>query len=675
MRLFIAEKPSVAKVLAAELGVTSKEEGYIVCGLDKVTWCFGHMLEQAEPDTYTPDDAPTNPKTGKKLWRIDDLPIIPGKWILNPKPDAKKQLAVIKTLLKEASSIVNAGDSDREGQLLVDEIVKHYKNNKPVLRFWVSAHDPLSLQRGLANLKNNADYAGLGVAALARSRADWLIGMNLSRAFTLAASRAGTPTLLPVGRVQTPTLAMVVARDRSIDDFKSAPFYTIKAAFTHEKGSFIGHWKAGEDQPGLDGEGRLITQETAHALITRLNGKKGIIKTFDTTLKKLAHPKAYSLSDITLVASNRFGYSAEEVLNSCQSLYETHKLTSYPRTDCGYLPESQHADAPAILKALKQINPEFEVLLTTTDASIKSKTWDDQKIGVHHGIIPTQYVGDRARLNEKERCIYDLIVRAYIAQFLPTYDYMSTTIFINVEEELFETRGKIVVNLGWKAGFQEDNQDKEGEDTLLPAATKGDSVQCIKAQCLDNKTKPPSRFTEGTLQRAMENIHLTITDLAHKQLLREGDGIGTPATRASIISELRRRELLEARGKNIVSTTKGQRIIDALPEVVKNPLLTALYERMLQEIEKTPSKLDAFIQQQVDFVTQQVALANNSKIAIGEVKIDAVVSSQFFCERCNKGLMRRARKKGFWWACSGYPSCKEAYSDQKGAPNYLKKTL
>ena len=206
MRLFIAEKPSVAKALAKELGVTKKEEGYIECGRDKVTWCFGHMLELAEPDEYTSFDVPCNPKTGKKLWRIDELPIIPATWIIKPKVDAKRQLKIIGTLLQETQSIVHAGDGDREGQLLIDEVLEYFNNKKPVQRFWVSAHDSVSLQRGLASMKDNANYKGYGTAAMGRGRADWLIGMNLSRAYTLRAQRGGANTLLTVGRVQTPTL-------------------------------------------------------------------------------------------------------------------------------------------------------------------------------------------------------------------------------------------------------------------------------------------------------------------------------------------------------------------------------------------------------------------------------------------------------------------------------------
>ncbi|QLZ70853.1 DNA topoisomerase 3 (plasmid) [Legionella sp. PC1000] len=244
MRLFIAEKPSVASALAQELGVTGKGEGYIECGTDKITWCFGHMLECAEPDEYTANDVPRHPKTDKKIWRVDELPIIPATWIIKPKDEAKKQLKIIGQLLKEAQLIVNAGDSDREGPLLIDEILEYFNNQKPVVRFWVSAHDSISLQRGFASMKDNAHYKGLSLAALSRSRADWLIGMNLSRAYTLSAQRGGCNTLLTVGRVQTPTLALVVARDEKIEAFKSKDYHTIKAAFQVENHAFLATFHA-----------------------------------------------------------------------------------------------------------------------------------------------------------------------------------------------------------------------------------------------------------------------------------------------------------------------------------------------------------------------------------------------------------------------------------------------
>lgn len=678
MRLFIAEKPSVAKAIAGELGATGKGDGFIECGQDKITWCFGHMLEQAEPDDYTPADVPRG-GNGKKIWRIDELPIIPQTWILKPKDDAKKQLAVIGKLLKEAKEVVNAGDPDREGQLLVDEVLEHFNSTKPVRRFWVSAQDSVSVKRGLDALKDNTTFAGWADAARARQRADWLIGMNLSRAYTLRAQRGGSRALLTVGRVQTPTLALVVARDREIEAFKPVPYNTIRADIQHAGGTFSAAWQAREDQPGLDSEGRLIDTAIAVALVEKVTGKAGNIAEYSQEPKKKNQPLAFALSDITVAASNKFGYSAEDVLNTCQSLYETHKLTSYPRSDCAYLPESQHADAPRVLEAIKHVNPELGAIIDGADPRIKSKTWDDSKITAHHGIIPTMHHGNKAGLSDKERNIYDLIVRAYLAQFYPVHEFMQTTVGVNIEGETFAASGKVVTRNGWRDVYQEaeEEADKDADESgsqRLPAMAKGDSVTCTQATRRDAKTKPPARFTEGTLTRAMENIHKYVSDPEHKKMLREGDGIGTSATRASILSELKRREFLELKGKQIISTTLGRSVIDALPEVVKSPVLTALYERMLKGVEQGTGALAAFISKQEAFIREQVEKANTGAVTIAGGKEAAAVSTLHKCMACSSGLSRRpSKKKGhFWWGCSNFPTCKQTYPDLKGRPDYSK---
>ena len=307
-RLFIAEKPSVAKALAAELGRASRSDGYLSCGNDIITWCFGHMLELALPDEYTTDDAPRT-AAGKKRWRVEDLPIIPVKWKSHPKPDARKQLKIIGGLLKRSdlTEVVHAGDPDREGQLLVDEVLSHFKNRKPTKRYWVSAQDPITVRRGLSSLKENEQFQGWAAAARARARADWLTGMNLTRAFTLASDRSGAGALLTIGRVQTPTLALVVQRDHDIERFVSVPFYLLEAKFIHEAGSFTGLWQPGEDQQGLDSERRLLDKNIADAIVAKVQGKQGVVSIFKQRQKSQQHPLAFSLADMTLLGSRLFG--------------------------------------------------------------------------------------------------------------------------------------------------------------------------------------------------------------------------------------------------------------------------------------------------------------------------------------------------------------------------------
>lgn len=615
MRLFIAEKPTVARAIAAELGVTSKGDGFILCGADYVTWCYGHLLEQAPPDEYLPDDIPTN-KAGNKVWRERDLPIIPTTWKLHPKKESKDQLAAIGKLLKQATLIVNAGDPDREGQLLVDAVIDHFHAKAPVKRYLAAAVDSVSIQRGLADLKDNKGYLGWGYAAQGRGRADWLIGMNLTRAFTLRAKRGGGNALLALGRVQTPTLMLVVEQDRKIEAFKAVDHFKVNGGFVHANGTFNADMDFKEDQPGLDAEGRLTIEAEAKTLVDRVNRKDGLVVGHSHEPEKEGHPKCYSLADITLAASKKFGYSADETLKICQALYDG-KLATYPRTDCPYLPESQFGDAPRILAALKKNQAASDSYIDGANTKIKSKTWDDSKVTAHHGIIPTSHIGSLGSLSPQQRNLYDLIVCSYLAQFYPMHAYMSTKIVIEVEGERFSVSGRTVTDMGWKAVYVDEDEEenkKKKPAQILPPVKKGDSVNCAKAAIKAVKTDPPKRFTEGSLVKAMENIHKFISDPALKKELKDGDGIGTSATRASIISELKRKEYLELKGKAIVSTALGRSLIDAVPEEVRSPILTALFERMLKDIERTGHGLDEFVRSQEEFVRAQVAAANSGVI-------------------------------------------------------------
>ncbi|OCG28967.1 DNA topoisomerase III [Gilliamella sp. HK2] len=666
-RLFIAEKPTVAKAIADVLGVTDKKHGYLICGQDNlVTWCFGHMLESAEPDYYLSDDIPKN-SNGIKVWREEDLPIIPRDWIKIPKSECEEQLKIIGYLIKKSSVIVHAGDPDREGQLLVDEVLKYFNNQLPVLRYWVNANDTTSVKRGLETLKDNIEYANYGIAASARDKADWLIGMNLSRAFTLKAQKGGARVLLTVGRVQTPTLAIVVKRDRDIENFKPISHYSIDAKLNYDNRNFIASWKMKEEQLGLDEELRLIDEAKVNDVITNIKNKKGIVKNFTKTPKKKYHPTAFSLSALTLVASNKFGYSGLDVLNSCQSLYEKHKLTSYPRTDSCYLPESQFNDAIDILSVLGKINPHYRTIIEQADHKIKSKTWNDSKTTAHHGIIPTLHHGDPSKLSQMEKNIYDLIVRSYISQFYPIHEYMRTSIDIDIAGELFVVSGNVVTINGWKEVYQEYETNEKTEEQSLPELNVNDSIVCSELIKKSLKTKAPQYFTDGTLINAMSNIHRYVDDPEHKKILKEEDGLGTEATRATIVSELVRRGFIKEDGKKLISTKLGRELIDALPNSVKNPVLTAIYERMLKGIEKNTFNVTDFLSKQENFIKEQVLNAKEGILKVGNIP---KVSKIHKCDCCGKGLSRLPGKKAgsFYWRCSGFPECTKIYFDNKGRP-------
>lgn len=508
MRLFIAEKPSVAKAIVAELGCVTRGDGFITCKDGSVvTWCFGHLLEQAEPDAYLPDDVPRT-KKGSKVWRFEDLPIYPKNWKLLPKNDkgVKKQLATIGKLLKKASLVVHAGDPDHEGQLLVDEVLEHFRYTGRVQRFWVSAQDSASIRKGLTNLRDNETFDGMRLAALGRSRADWLLGMNLSRAYTLAQQAQGKKELIAVGRVQTPTLALVAKRDVAIRDFKPVPYFVIKARLGGGK-PFTAVWEPEESQAGIDEQKRLVDRCIAAALQQRLKavGQATVVRC-SRTPKKIAQPKAFSLADIQLGASNQFGFSAEKTLNLCQSLYETHKATSYPRTDCSFLPESQYADAKNVLAAIAKTMPPLAGLVAKCDCSIQSPTWNDKKITAHHGIIPTQQAADGSKFSDDERKIYRLIAERYLSNFLPAHEYLACSIELRIATERFSAKGRLVTKPGWKvvtSAADEDKADDEGQ--ALPELKSGLQLPVSGIDCEEERTKPPAAFTEGTLIRAMEN--------------------------------------------------------------------------------------------------------------------------------------------------------------------------
>lgn len=609
MRLFIAEKPSVAKAIVAELGCVTRGDGFITCKDGSVvTWCFGHLLEQAEPDAYLPDDVPRT-KKGSKVWRFEDLPIYPKNWKLLPKNDkgVKKQLATIGKLLKKASLVVHAGDPDREGQLLVDEVLEHFRYTGRVQRFWVSAQDSASIRKGLTNLRDNETFDGMRLAALGRSRADWLLGMNLSRAYTLARQAQGKKELIAVGRVQTSTLALVAKRDVAIRDFKPVPYFVIKARLGGGK-PFTAVWEPEESQAGIDEQKRLVDRCIAAALQQRLKAvSQATVVRCSHTPKKIAQPKAFSLADIQLGASNQFGFSAEKTLNLCQSLYETHKATSYPRTDCSFLPESQYADAKNVLAAIAKTMPPLAGLVAKCDCSIQSPTWNDKKITAHHGIIPTQQAADGSKFSDDERKIYRLIAERYLSNFLPAHEYLACSIELRIATERFSAKGRLVTKPGWKvvtSAADEDKADDEGQ--ALPELKSGLQLPVSGIDCEEERTKPPAAFTEGTLIRAMENIHQAVNDPQSKKFLKEGDGIGTPATRAAIIAELKRKKYLEVKGKKIVATELGLHLLQVVPDVMKNPVLTALFERILREVEAGNVPLDVFIEKQKQLVINEL---------------------------------------------------------------------
>lgn len=461
-RLFIAEKPSLGKAIAAELGVTQTCQGYIVCGNDAVTWCFGHLLEQYDPDDY--DEA-------WKLWRRSSLPMIPREWRLKPKESTRAQLQVISNLLGEAATVVNTGDPDREGQLLVDEVLEHFRYTGPVQRIWLASLDSRSIPKARATLKDNRDYANLRDSARARSQADWLIGMNATRAMTLRGRESGRDGVLSMGRVQTPTLALVVNRDREIAAFTPIDYLVLQATLQHDAGTFSAIFKPSETQPGLDSEGRLVDGATAQGIMDAVRGKNGIITSVTREKKKKPVPLPHCLSSLQKAASSKLGMTAQQILDTAQSLYEK-KLTTYPRTDCRYLPEEQFSDAARIITTLSGVSG-LEAVTAKADSALRGPVWDTKKITAHHAIIPT---GEEPRsLTAQEKELYLMIAVQYFLQFYPPMFYEAQKILATIVETAWEARGRMIIAPGW-TGFatEEDDEDakkKRQNSRCRPSAT------------------------------------------------------------------------------------------------------------------------------------------------------------------------------------------------------------
>ena len=570
MRLIIAEKPSLARAIADALpGAPRKQEGAIAVGDTVVTWCLGHLLEQAPPDAYDP---------ALKQWRLDSLPILPSRWKLTPRPKARGQLAVIRGLLKSAREVVHAGDPDREGQLLVQEVIEHLGWKGPVLRLLVSDLNRPAVQRALARLEDNARYQPLYRAAESRSRADWLYGINLTRAWTLTGRQAGHDGVLSVGRVQTPVLGLVVRRDAEIRDFTPHPFHVLWADLAVDRGTLRAWWAPGEGQP-LDDQGRLLERAPAAALAERLPGAEGRLTSLETQNKRQAAPLPYSLSALQVDAARRYGLSAKAVLDTCQALYERHQLITYPRSDCRYLPQEHFAAARATLEGACRADDTLRQWLAGADFTRRSRAWNDKQVGAHHALAPTGRPMDPARLSATEANVFRLIARNVLAQFYAPLSTREVKAEFMILGEAFRARGQEVLEAGWKPLFT-----TRDEAPPLPALSEGEACRVDEAAVEDRETRPPEPFNDASLIKAMMNIARYVDDPAVRRTLREHDGLGTEATRAGIIETLVERGYLVRRAKALRATRLGSALIASLPEAASRPERTALWEQRLSAI-------------------------------------------------------------------------------------------
>ncbi|MGQ7247045.1 DNA topoisomerase III [Halomonas sp. V046] len=570
MRLIIAEKPSLARAIAEALPAPAhKKDGYLVAGDTQVTWCLGHLLEQAPPDAYDP---------AYKPWRRDHLPIVPTRWKLSPRPKARGQLAVIRARLKQADHVVHAGDPDREGQLLVQEVIEYLGFKGPVSRLLISDLNLPAVRRSLSRLEDNRHYAPLYQAAQTRSRADWLYGINLTRAWTLIGRQAGHDGVLSVGRVQTPVLGLVVRRDEDIRHFVPYPFYVLWAELRVQAGNLRAWWVPGESQR-LDDKGRLLDRAPAETLQQRLLGSEGHVSSVDSRDRRQPAPLPYSLSALQVDAARRHGLSAKAVLDICQRLYERHQLITYPRSDCRYLPQEHLSLAPGQLRQALAGDPVMAGWLTHADFSLRSRAWNDKQVGAHHALAPTGKVFDAARLSGQEADVYRLIARNVMAQFYPPLVTREVKAEFVILDERFRAAGQQVLSPGWKPLFT-----TRDEAPPLPALQEGETCRVEAAEVEDRETRPPEPFNDASLIKAMMNIARYVDDPEVRKTLRDTDGLGTEATRAGIIETLIERGYLVRQSKALRATRLGVALIHSLPEAVGRPERTALWEQRLDAI-------------------------------------------------------------------------------------------
>ena len=582
MRLFIAEKPSLGRAIADVLPRPHKKgEGYIeAANGDVVSWCIGHLLEQAEPDAYDP---------AYKQWRLEHLPIVPEQWVLEPKAKTRKQLTVLRKLVKSADQLVHAGDPDREGQLLVDEVFGYLKvpeaKKKAIQRCLISDLNPAAVKRALASLRSNTEFLALSVSALARSRADWLYGLNMTRAYTIQGRNVGYNGVLSVGRVQTPVLGLVVERDRAIESFQPKPFYDVWAIIETDKGErFKARWIPSEAcRPYQDDDGRVLSRPLAENVARRIEGQPAKVVELDKQLKKQNPPLPYNLSALQIDAAKRFSMSAKEVLDTCQSLYEKHKLITYPRSDSRHLPTEHFAEGADVISAIAATEPALAEAAANADSRLRSKAWNDSKVDAHHAIIPTRRQLDLSRLSKAEQQIYQQVARQYLAQFYPQYRFNETKVKLEIAGGLFGCKATEIVDLGWKTLFPA-RKEKQDEEQLLPPLSLNQMLQCVAADIQDKMTQPPKYFTDATLLAAMTGIARFVTDPEIRKVLRDTDGLGTEATRAGIIELLFKRSYLKREGKAIRATAVGRGLIDSLPAQASRPDMTAQWESMLESI-------------------------------------------------------------------------------------------
>ena len=655
MRLFLCEKPSQGKDIGRILGATQRGEGCLNGTGVTVTWCIGHLVEAAAPEVY---DA------ALKRWSLEQLPIIPQQWRVEVKPKTATQFKVVKALLAKATHLVIATDADREGELIAREIIDLCGYRGPIERLWLSALNDASIRTALGKLRPSSDTLPMYYSALARSRADWLVGMNLSRLFTVLGRQAGYDGVLSVGRVQTPTLKLVVDRDREIAAFKSVPFWGIDVSLSAEGQAFAALWVAPDGC--TDDAGRCLQQPVAQQAAQQIRAAGSVqVVSIETERVREGPPLLFDLGTLQEVCSRQLGLDVQETLEIAQALYETHKATTYPRSDSGYLPESMFAEVPAVLDSLLKTDPSLRPIMGQLDRSQRSRAWNDGKVTAHHGIIPTLEPANLSALSEKELAVYRLIRAHYLAQFLPHHEFDRTVAEFSCGQQMLAATGKQVVIKGWRLVLVEPQADEDGDaaarSQVLPPLREGLACQVAEVEIKALKTMPPKPYTQGELVKSMKGVARFVTDPRLKQKLKDTTGIGTEATRANIISVLIARGYIVKKGRSIRASDAAFTLIDAVPAAIADPGTTAVWEQALDMIEAGQLTLDVFLSKQATWISQLIA-------QYGSMSLSIKLPHGPACPQCGAPTRQRTGKSGPFWSCSRYPDCNGTLPVESGPP-------
>lgn len=628
-KLVLAEKPSVGRDLARVLGCSKKGNGFFEGNEYIVTWALGHLITLADPEQY--DDK-------YKSWKIEDLPMIPAPLKLTVIKQTGKQFQTVKAQMtrKDVSEIIIATDAGREGELVARWIIEKARVQKPLKRLWISSVTDRAIKEGFAKLRNGKEYENLYAAAVARSEADWYVGINATRALTTKHNAQ-----LSCGRVQTPTLGMIAKREEEIKQFQPKPYYGITVRTDKLSLSWID--ANSKDHKSFD-------QKKVDDILSRLKGKNAQIKHVQKQAKKQFSPGLYDLTELQRDGHKFFGYSAKETLSIMQKLYEQHKILTYPRTDSRYL-SSDMVDtlkdrleavaipgyAPLARKAMKTMKPNKSFV-------------DDSKVSDHHAIIPTEERADLRALSDKERKIYDLVVKRFLAVMFPPFEYEQTTISASIDNETFTAKGKTILQAGWKEvyGAYSDEEEEDNADQLLPQVTEGQVLSVSSISKTTGETKPPKRFNEATLLTAMENPVRFMAGESKDliQTIGRTGGLGTVATRADIIEKLFNSFLIEQKGKEIFITNKGKQLLELVPEDLKSPALTAEWEQKLEAIAKGSLKKNSFIDEIKTYTKLAVSEIKNSQTRF---KHDNMTGTK--CPDCGKLMLEVNGKKGKMLVC------------------------